>query len=224
MTLEEALHALEASGTADNRKALLRHGAKPPLFGVNATNLRKIARAIGFDRDLADALWKTGIPDARHLAIFLVDPKTAPVRLMDSWVAGIDYSFLADHFVRDLVAKSQFADNCLKWTRSHKEWPGRAGYMLLATLLDSGEKLGDERLRGFIRSIEYEIHASKNRVRDAMLHALVAIGCRVPALRAEVVLATKNIGMVEVDLGKTKCRKPDVIAEIKAHLRRTSSE
>ena len=91
--------------------------------------------------------------------------------------------------------------------------------MLLATLLDNGERLGNERLRGFIHAIEYEIHASKNRVRDAMLHALVAIGCHVPSLRAEVVLATKNIGTVEVDMGKTKCRKPDVVAEIKAYLR-----
>lgn len=219
MTVEEVLRSLESSGTAENRKALMRHGAKPPLFGVNATNLRRLGRIIGFDRDLADALWKTGIPDARHLAIFLVDPKTAPVKLMDNWVSGIDYYFLADHFVRDLVAKSQFADNCLKWTRSHREWPGRAGYMLLATLLDNGERLGNERLRGFIHAIEYEIHASKNRVRDAMLQALVAIGCHVPALRAEVVVATKNIGMVEVDMGKTKCRKPDVVAEIKAYLR-----
>jgi len=220
MTLDEVLRALEASGTADNRKALLRHGAKAPVFGVSATNLRKLGRAIGLDRDLADGLWKSGIPDARHLAIFLVDPRTTPVKTLDNWVSSIDYYFLADQFARDLVAKSPHANICLKWTRSLREWPGRAGYMLLATLLDNGEHLGEERLRGFIHSIETEIHASRNRVRDAMLHALVAIGCYEPSLRAEVILATRNIGAVEVDHGQTKCRTPDVIAEIRAYMRR----
>ncbi|MBL8179419.1 MAG: DNA alkylation repair protein [Bryobacterales bacterium] len=224
MTREEALLALEASGTEEQRRALQRHGAKPPVFGVSSMNLRKLRAHIGLDRGLAEALWETGIADARHLAVFLVDPKTAPVKLLDRWVTGIDYYFLADHFVRDLVSKSPWADNCLKWTRSHKEWIGRAGYMLLATLLDNGERLGEDRMRGFVRDIEYEIHASKNRVRDAMLHAMVAIGCHVPALRMEVLRAWRNIGTVEVNFGETKCRLPDVPAEIQAHLRRISTE
>ncbi len=219
MTLDEAMRRLESCGTEEQKRALLRHGAKPPLFGVSAANLRKLKREIGVDTALAGELWNTGIADARHLAIFVADAKTTPVKTLDAWVATIDYSFLADRFVRDLVAKSPYADNCLKWTRSLQEWPGRAGYMLLATLLDNGERLHEDRLRGYIRSIEAEIHASRNRVKDAMLHALVAIGCHVPSLRAEVILATRNIGTVEVDHGQTKCRTPDVIAEIKNYLR-----
>lgn len=219
MTLNEVLQSLGAAGTEENRILFQRHGAKPPLFGVSVADLRKLKRAIGPNQQLANELWDTAIPDARHLAIYLAVPKTMPATTIEAWVSSIDYYYLADQFVRDLVMKSPHADNCLKWTRSKKEWPGRAGYMLLALLLNAGEPFSMDRLRAFIHDIELEIHASRNRVRDAMLHALVAIGRNQPTLRREVIAAAHTIGRVDVDHGQTKCRTPDVLAELQTHLR-----
>lgn len=220
MTFGEVMGALESYGTEQNRKVYQRHGAKPPLFGVSFSHLKKLKRQIRTDQALAEQLWNTGVADARHLAVQVADPKVVSTKLLDAWVADIDYYFLVDIFCRDLVSKSPFADNCLKWTRSHKEWTGRAGYMLLTTLLHNGEQLGQERLRGYIRDIEKEIDGSKNRVRDAMLHTLIAIGKHVPALRREVIAAARRIGCVEVKHGRTSCKTPDVVAELEAYCRK----
>jgi len=68
MNKTEALRALKALGTAQNRKVYARHGVQPPLFGVSYAALGKLRKQIGVDHKLALALWKSGNHDARVLA------------------------------------------------------------------------------------------------------------------------------------------------------------
>src|SRR6185295_2893194 len=60
-----------------------------------------------------------------------------------------------------------------------------------------------------LAEIEKSIQASPNLEREAMLHALIAIGCRSTALRRSVTAAAKRIGKVEIDHGDTACKTPE---------------
>ena len=71
-----------------------------------------------------------------------------------------------------------------------------------------------------LATIEGEIHARKNRVRDAMNSALIAIGIRNDALEEQALAAATRIGKVEVDHGETGCKTPDAADYIRRTLDR----
>ena len=96
-----------------------------------------------------------------------------------------------------------------QWSAARGEWIGRAGWLLLARLAMHDPELTDEDLKKKLVVIEREIHTRKNRTRDAMNSALIAIGLRNPSLKAAALAAAKKIGTVEVDHGETSCKTPD---------------
>lgn len=215
MTLDETLRNLESVGTASNRKLYESLGARTPLYGAGLLELKRLRKAIGTDHELALALWQTDIPDARHLAVMIADPRQATKKLLNRWVAEINYYFLTDLFARDLASHAPSADDCIeKWTASPKEWIGRTGWMTLALLLSRKEKLAEDQLVYYLQQIETQIHHSPNRVRDAMLHALIGIGRRSPALRKMAVAAAGNIGPVDVEFGNVRGKIPNVLAHL----------
>jgi hypothetical protein len=57
--------------------------------------------------------------------------------------------------------------------------------------------------------IETGIHQQKNRVREAMNNALIAIGVRSAALQEKALSAAHTIGPVEIDHGETNCQTPN---------------
>jgi hypothetical protein len=63
--------------------------------------------------------------------------------------------------------------------------------------------------------IERDIHHRKNRVRDAMNSARIAIGIRNKKLEERALKVAKNIGKVVVDHGETSCKTPDATAYIR---------
>src|SRR3954467_362898 len=60
-----------------------------PLIGLSTPQLRTLARRItrssGFNQPLAEALWKTGIHDARTLSSLIGNPRTITRTTMDQW-------------------------------------------------------------------------------------------------------------------------------------------
>jgi len=67
-------------------------------------------------------------------------------------------------------------------------------------------------LRAYLMIIERDIHAQKNRLKEAMNGALIAIGSRNSTLEAQALAAAARIGKVTVDHGETDCKTPDAAA------------
>ncbi len=76
MNLEETLTQLEALGDEKRRAHNAKYGAGDNQFGVKLGDIRKLAKKIKTNHELALALWETGNIDARFLAILLIEPKT----------------------------------------------------------------------------------------------------------------------------------------------------
>ncbi len=80
----ESLRALESP---KDKEGMARYGIKTDkAFGISIYVLRKMAKDIGTDHDLALALWDTGIHEAQLLAGIVDDPAQVTERQMEQWV------------------------------------------------------------------------------------------------------------------------------------------
>lgn len=215
LTPQEALRELERFGTAQNRKVYARHGVGAEMYGVSYATLNKFRKRIKTDHKLAAALWASGNHDARILATMIADAERVTVAELNAWAKNLDNYVLTDAF-SGMVARSRFARKKMEqWTKSANEWTGRTGWLVLAALAQTDPDLPNSYFEAYVETIEAEIHGRKNRVRDAMNTALIAIGLRNKALERRAVAAAKRIGTVEVDHGETSCTTPDAVDYIK---------
>ena len=85
-----------------------------------------------------------------------------------------------------------------------------AGWSLVAAMAMRDTDTPDTWFSERLAEIETSIRKAPNAQREAMLQALVAIGCRSAALRKSVTAAAKRIGKVEIDHGDTACKTPEL--------------
>ena len=210
----EMLAELASLGTEQTLKTWRRHGVEGDAYGVLTSALDRIRKRIKVDHDLARALWSSGNHDARILATMIADPARFSAGELQAMVAELRNPVITDAFAT-LASRSPHArEQSSEWRRSEEEWIGRAGWLVLARLCREEGALTDEMLEEEVTVIECSIHSGRNRVRDAMNSALIAIGIRNERLRAVALAAATKIGTVEVDHGDTSCKTPDAAAYI----------
>ncbi len=142
-----------------------------------------------------------------------MDPETAEI-----WSQELDNYIQCDEF-SSLIGRTSFVQEKMEaWTLSDDEWVGRAGWHLLANIAQHDKSLPDEYFVAYLERIEKEIHTRKNKTRDGMNNALIAIGIRNPYLTERARQAAEKIGVVEVDHGQTSCKTPDAASYIEKTL------
>ncbi|MEW4152728.1 DNA alkylation repair protein [Bacillus thuringiensis] len=215
MLLEEVMQQLEEYRTEQNRKTYKNHGAKEPLFGVSFANLKLLKKKIKKDHDLAVELWETKNMDAMILATYILDPKNITAEQLNSWVQDVDYYCLMDVFMTSICTSPIAIERMEEWTKSNDEWIGRAGWSLLANISIKNKTLHDDFFSPYLEEIKENIHNEKNRKKEAMNSALIAIGIRNEDLERQAIEIAREIGKVEVDHGATSCKTPDAESYIK---------
>ncbi len=223
MTLDEAMAALEAAGTEQNRKIYRRHGLADPMFGVSYAALGKLKKQIKRNQPLAAGLWATGNHDAQVLATMVADPAAFDARLLDEWAqSAVDYA-IQDALAKDVTVHTPHVRALAeKWIASGDDLVKRAGWATVGSLATFGPAgIPDDWFLQFLPPIESQMHRSPNRVKEAMNNALIAIGSRNESLRGPATDAARRIGKVSVDHGETNCKTPDAVAYIdRTHARR----
>ncbi|MCU5522869.1 DNA alkylation repair protein [Bacillus cereus] len=215
MLLEEVMRQLEEYGTEQNRKTYKNHGAKEPLFGVSFANLKLLKKKIKKDHDLAVGLWETNNMDAMTLATYILDPKKIATEQLNSWIQNVDYYCLMDVLMKFICTSPIAIERMEEWTKSNDEWIGRAGWSLLANIAIKNKTLHDDFFSPYLEEIKENIHNEKNRKKEAMNSALIAIGIRNEDLERQAIEIAREIGKVEVDHGATSCKTPDAESYIK---------
>jgi len=214
MNKAEAIQRLKSFGTAQNRKIYGRHGVGSNQYGVSYANQGKMKKEIKTDHRLARALWGTGNHDARVLATMIADPDAADNKLLQTWAKDLDNYIISDSF-SGYAGKTSLAKKIMeKWTVAKGEWVGRTGWLILARLAMSEDGLSDNYFLPYLRVIESDIHTRRNRVRDAMNSALIAIGMRNGKLQAKAIATASKVGKIKVDHGETGCKTPDAVPYI----------
>jgi 3-methyladenine DNA glycosylase AlkD len=167
-----------AASPAYKADMVKRYGivTKAPVYGTPMAKLNAIANQVGVDQALAEALWKTGVHDARMLATLIGDPAKATPALMDRWAKDFDNWGLVDTACFKLFDKSPHAFKQIQaWARAKDEFVKRAGFALLASCALHGHGSEADHLRG-LDLIEAHARDPRNFVKKGVNWALRAIG------------------------------------------------
>jgi len=147
--------------------------------------LLALSKDIGRDHDLAAALWKTGIYDARMLASLVDDPDQVTPAQMDRWCRDFDNWGICDTVCFKLFDQTPHAwRKAAQWARRKNEFERRAGYVLMACLALHDKKAADDKFLPFLTLIERAADDNRNFVRKGVDWALRSIARRSAALKS----------------------------------------
>ncbi len=111
----------------------VRHGASAPQFGARRGEVRKLAKQIKTNHELALALWDTGNIDARFLAILLIKPVSLSADEMDRMVRSVTFVEVADWLISYVVKKHSDKETPRQgWMATGDPMAARAGWSLTA--------------------------------------------------------------------------------------------
>jgi 3-methyladenine DNA glycosylase AlkD len=168
----------------DTRKAL----------GVSIPELRKLARQVGRDHELAVALWDSEIHEARILASMLDDPAQVTEAQMEAWVHDLDSWDVCDQVCANLFDRTRFAfRKAVQWSAREDEFVKRAGFALMACAAVHRKDAPDSQFETFLPIIRVESTDDRNYVRKAVSWALRQIGKRSPELNARAIETARQI-------------------------------
>jgi 3-methyladenine DNA glycosylase AlkD len=194
MTLKETLAQLEALGTEKMRAQNTRHGASGAQFGVRLGDIRKLAKKIKTNHELALELWETENIDARRLAILLIKPKALSSTEVDQMVRSTSFVEVAD-WLRSYVVKHHPDKESLRqgWMSAKDPMAARAGWGLTATRIAKDPDGLD--LSALLNRIESEMGKAVPEVQWTMNFCLAEIGINFPDLRERALAIGEALGV-----------------------------
>lgn len=188
----------------DNEKAL----------GVSIPEVRKLARIIKRDHELALQLWNTDIHEARILASLIADPKLVTPQLIDSWANEFTSWDICDQTCGNLFDRTPYAiEKALEFSEHDKEFVKRAGFVLMAALSVHDKKAKDAVFIQFFPIIEREAWDERNFVKKAVNWALRQIGKRNGTLLPMAIQCAERIS--QQNTGAAKWIARDALRELR---------
>jgi 3-methyladenine DNA glycosylase AlkD len=185
---QEAIAALEARAEASIRDGMARYGieTRDRVIGVRVAGIQQVAKSLGRDHALAEALWQSGIYEARMLAAFVDDPALVTPAQMDRWARGFDNWAICDTLTFKCWDRSPHALAMVdRWANDPAEFVKRTAFALLASLVLHDKKSGDQPFLDRLPLIEAAAADDRNFVKKGVSWALRSIGGKKsPALRA----------------------------------------
>lgn len=195
------LRDLERLGSKRIREEMgTRYGiTAAKAFGVRVAKLHEMAKKLGRDHALAEALWRTGAYEARMLAVFVDEPAAVTARQMDQWRAAFDNWAICDTACFLLFDRTPHAFRKIsQWSRRRDEFGKRAAFALLAGLASHDKKCPDAPFAACLPACEAAAVDPRNFVKKGVSWALRSVGQRTHALHAAVLaLADRLIAAPE---------------------------
>lgn len=193
--VERALALLREHATPHDMANLKRFGIEARnAMGVSMANIQKIAKQLGRNHALAEALWKSGEYEARLLTAFVDEPALVTAKQMDRWCRDFDDWGVCDTLCFKLFDQTPHAwAKVDEWCVVEEEFVKRAGFALLASLAGHDRSAGDaEFLRG-LALIERYGDDDRNFVKKGVSWALRRVWSRGPVVRKEAEAAAKRM-------------------------------
>lgn len=174
------LDELRSYANPESRQGMARFGIQTEhALGVSIPVLRRTAKKIGKNHELALELWSSGIHEARILASMIDDPLAVTVRQMRRWSAEFDSWDLCDQCCMNLFSKTPHAwKQAFLWTKRKGEFEKRAAFALLACLAWYEGPEADDILAVCLPHILHFADDSRTYVKKAVSWALRNIGKR----------------------------------------------
>jgi len=218
MTAPEIMADLQANGSENIKKILLKHGVVEPLFGVKVEFLKTIQKKVKKDYELAKQLYATGNADAMYLAGLIADDDKMTKADLETWVKqAISYN-IGGFTVPWVAAGGKYGyELALEWVKSKEEHIAAAGWATLSSIvaLTDDKDLDIAALKDLLGKVANNIQTSPDRVRTAMNSFVIALGTYVAPLTAYTIAASTKMGTVTVVKEGTACKVPVAAEYIK---------
>jgi 3-methyladenine DNA glycosylase AlkD len=163
-------------------------------LGTAMKDIKALGKQLGRNQELAAALWKCGVYEARMLASFVGDPARITPAQMDRWCEQFDNWAFCDAMCFNLFDRTPHAwDKVTQWSCSDKEFVKRTAFALLWSLSVHDKIAGTEPFVHGLDLIERAAGDDRNFVKKAVNMALRAIGKRNRALNADAVAVARRL-------------------------------
>ncbi len=163
-------------------------------LGVKLPDLRKIAKIIKKDHNLALDLWDTGIHEARIMASLVDDPALVTEQQINSWTNDFYSWDICDQVCGNLFDRTPFAiAKAIEFSAREEEFVKRAGFVLMAEYAIHNKKTHNEVFMPFFTIMEREAWDNRNFVKKAVNWALRQIGKKNELLKVEAISTAERI-------------------------------
>jgi 3-methyladenine DNA glycosylase AlkD len=156
--------------------------------------IQELAKLLGRDHALAEALWETGWYEARLLTAFVAEPGRLTPSQMDRWCREFDNWAVCDTLCFHLFDRTPHAfRKVAQWSRRRDEFVRRAAFALLASLALHDKRSSDELFARCLPLIEAAAGDERNFVKKSVNWALRAIGGRNRKLRVAALKVARRL-------------------------------
>ncbi|MDW7652422.1 MAG: DNA alkylation repair protein [Bacillota bacterium] len=184
MDYQEIMEKLAALAKPSAEADLKRFGNRyKNVFGVAVPALKKLAKTIGKQHELAEKLWQADMRETRILASMIACPEAVTVEQMDRWANDFATWEICDQVCRNLFVNVAHAyRKCFAWSGHEKELVRRAGFVLMSRLAVTDKSAPDTKFMLFMAPIKQGATDERPYVKKAVNRALQQIGKRSFAL------------------------------------------
>jgi len=215
-SIEDVLNKLKAKARPDQLEGMARFGMTiEKRWGVSVAEIRKIAKELDKNHNLAIELWRTGIAEAKILASMIGEPEKMTEKQMEKWVKDFDSWDVCDQVCMNLFDKTPFVwEKVLDWSKRDEEFVKRTAFALIASLACHDKEAEDEKFIELFPVIRNGAIDQRNFVKKAVSWALRNIGKRNPNLNKKALIAAKDIRLI--DTKPARWIASDVIRELES--------
>jgi len=197
---DDVVAKLRRMGNQSVREGMARFAIPSEnAFGVAVGEMRKYAKELGRNHELAAELWEARWYEARMLACFVDDPTEVTPSQMDRWAKDFDSWAICDTACFHLFDRTPHAwSKVRQWAKRKDEFVRRASFALLACLALHDKKGSDEPFAEALALIEQYSDDDRNFVKKAVNWALRAIGRRSAALHGPALALSQKLGAMDL--------------------------
>jgi 3-methyladenine DNA glycosylase AlkD len=212
----DVVRTLERMGDRSTLEGMARFGIDTGrAVGVTVTELRRFARDLGHDHELAAALWASGVHEARLLASLVDEPAMVSEAQMEAWVADLDSWDVCDGVCGNLFDRTPFAlDKAVEWSSREPEFEKRAAFALMASAAVHRKDLPDAAFASLLPVIRAQTTDERNYVKKAVSWALRQIGKRSSGLNSRAVRTAEQIERIDSRAARWVAR--DALRELRS--------
>jgi len=199
MDAQEVVSELRRLARPCDIEELARYGIRgKEILGVRTPDLMSLAKRLGKDHSLALALWRTGVYEARHLAILVDDPDKVTEAQMERWAKNFDSWAVCDGACLHLFDRTRFAySKAVEWSSRDEEFVKRASFALMAVLAVHDKGAPDSVFLGWLPMVLRESADDRTYVKKAVNWALRQIGKRNQRLNEAAIATAVKISRLD---------------------------
>jgi 3-methyladenine DNA glycosylase AlkD len=199
ITVEEVMGELQSKAKAENIDGMARFAiVGDQRMGVSVPDMRKIAKSVGKNHQLALDLWDTGVPEGMIVAGMIAEPDKLTEQQMEDWVVDINSWDICDQVCMNLFEKTPLAEKKIfEWSTREGEFVKRTSYALIACLAWHDKQAVDERFINYFPLIVAGSTDERNFVKKAVNWALRNIGKRNQNLNKQAIRVAHQIHEID---------------------------